>query len=60
MRQILYSIKAILKHKVSIVVFCVLLLVNFFTMVSMIKDDLENTREKQIQEAELWCHFFSK
>lgn len=59
MRQILYSIKAILKHKVSIVVFCVLLLINFFTMVSMIKDDLENTREKQIQEAELWCHSFS-
>lgn len=59
MRQIFYSMKAILKHKVSIVVFCVLILVNFFTMVSMIKDDLENTREKQIQEAELWCHSFS-
>lgn len=59
MRQIFYSMKAILKHKVSIVVFCVLLLVNFFTMVSMIKDDLENTREKQLQEEQIWLFTFA-
>lgn len=53
MKPIYYSIKAILKHKVSIIVFSVLLLINSFSMVGMIKDDLENTREKQIQAYQL-------
>lgn len=57
MKQCGYSIKAILKHKVSIIVFCMLLLINFFTMVNMIKVDLENTAEKQIQEYQL--HIYS-
>lgn len=50
MMKLYYSVKAILKHRVSMVVFSILILINFFSMVGMMKNDLSNSLENKIRE----------
>lgn len=50
MRKIYYSVKAILKHKASMIVFSILLLFNFFSMIDMMKMEFNSSLDNKILE----------